>query len=119
MYSQRVAGRPLTVQGHSNTRRKKLLRLSSSFRLSLTSGPVYRAEQGAEAGGGQVFVNAYAVQRAAIVQTNLDIGSCLRIAAGANGVLAVVHDLHLCRQGRDQGFQGALADTAPMTGFAG
>src|SRR5690606_19335554 len=82
---------------------------SGGLGAALALGAVHCAEQGPEAGRGQILVNTDAVQRAAIVHADLDIGRSSGVGPRADGVLVVIHYLDLHRLRIDQLLQRALA----------
>src|SRR5690606_13092454 len=95
-------------------RRSAFSAASGRLRLGLAQGAIQCTEQGTEARRGQVLVDADAVQSAAAVDAQLDVGCSLGIGTGADGMFAVIHDLDGNRQGGGKRFQRALADTAPV-----
>ena len=76
------------------------------FRFRLAQRAVQRAEQGLEAGGGDVFIDTHAMHRTFTVHAQLDVGRGLGVGARADGVFVVVHDFHRDRQTGHQRFQG-------------
>src|SRR5690606_16486376 len=79
---------------------------------------VDRTEYGQERGRHDVTVDAHAESGGRIAHAHLDIAGCTCVGTGSDGVLMVVHDLHVALQGVDKGGNGPVPTAGEHTHFA-